>query len=261
MPTLRILSALLFGFAQALQAQTIAQDVVILNSQRSFAGIIVEQKPGAYIRLLRLPEHDTLAFPMDSIDRIVKIVSTEKPAEEPHSTSDPHKKYNQKKHIVMIHGHLGGGDYSFSGFGLSMCQNFADRWQLGLGVHYIGQTGNSNTITFPDQQIVPLTIECRWKFSESLHGKGATFLSLSSGYNFTLNKTHFNSEQNIDMRITNGLFFNPGIAFRINLFENMGLMLDLGYQLTSSSLFNAQTDKKIGGKQWHNFAARGTLFF
>src|SRR5690349_19838998 len=133
---------LLFGFLLPLQAQTAVQDAVILNSQRQFNGIIVEQKPGQYIRLLRLPEHDTLQFLMDSIDRIVKIVNTTAASESASLTTEPLKKYNQKKHIMMIHGYLGCGYYSFSGFGLTMVRSFADRWHVGAGVHYIGQTGS-----------------------------------------------------------------------------------------------------------------------
>lgn len=260
MPTLFRTAFFLFGFVRLLHAQTSAQDVVILNSQRSYSGIVIEQKPGDYIRLLRLPEHDTLSFPMDSIDRIVKIVPTDKPADNQPAPLKPQTEYNRKRQTVMIHGYMGGGNYSFGGFGITLAQRIGKRWQVGVGGHYIGQKG-SYPGTLPDQQIVPVTVDCRWRFSQSATGKTAILLALNTGYNFMLNKEYIDGGQHVNGRITNGLFFNPSFAFRVNLWENAGLMLDLGYQLTSSRLYDLGTDLRIGKRQWHNFAARGTLFF
>ncbi len=249
-----------FLFEKNTYSQITAQDAVFLNNQLSYNGIVVEQKPGEYIRLLRLPEHDTLQFSMDSIDRIVKIFDTKPAAENPPATTEPLKKFNQNKHQVMVHAYAGGGDYSLGGFGISVNRNFSDRWQLGLGAHYIGQNGSYNA-TYPEQQIVPVTVDARYKFTQTPSGRFATLLSLSTGYNFMLKKSYFDPDQNININVRNGLFFNPSIAFRANLLPNAGLMFDVGYQLTTSTLFDAQNNEKITKKQWRNFAIRGTLFF
>lgn len=243
------------------QAQTTAQETVFLTNQSSYSGIVVEQKPGEYIRLLRVPELDTLQFHMDSIERVVRITAPAPvAAEDALPPTEPHKRFNQNPHIVMLHGYVGGGDYSLGGFGVTFSHNLHNRWWVGLGAHYIGQTGSYNA-TYPDRQIVPITADLRWNFSQSGSGRFVSMLALNAGYYFGLNNRYRDENLGIEVHARNGLFFNPSVAFRANVLPNAGLMLDLGYQLTTSSLFDTGNDTLIKRKQWHNFALRGTVFF
>ncbi len=233
-----------------------AQDIVLLNNGQHHQGIVIEQKPGEYIRLLRLPERDTLQFGLDAIDRIIKIVPPD--TSNPVSATAPERRFNQNKYIAFLHTYMGGGKYALGGVGMSVSRSFGDRWHAGLGLHYIGQT---STNTFPNQQIVPVTADFRFKISESKSGRLATLFGVSTGYNFSIDNKQFDSGLASEIRITDGIFFNPSLAFRVNFARNAGLMLDLGYQLTSGNIYHVETGNLLYKRTWHNFAARGSIFF
>jgi len=261
--TMRYLIALCILFCglpkNQLGAQT-AQDIVYLTSGLSHQGIVIEQKPGEYIRLLRLPGRDTLQFSMDAIDRIVKIIA---PAGSPLQESaanpiEPANRFNQNRYVAMLNFYIGGGKYSLVGIGMGVGRSFGDRWQAGLGVQFIHQT-NSNT--FPNQQIIPITADFKFKISESPKGRFAALLALSAGYSINVDDEQFDSGLNNNIRITDGVFFNPSIAFRVNVLRNAGIMFDVGYQLSSGNIYNVESGDLIDKRTWHNFAARGTLFF
>ncbi|MBX2928781.1 MAG: hypothetical protein KF852_13180 [Saprospiraceae bacterium] len=246
-----------------LTAQT-AQDAVYLTNQQFYQGIIIEQKPGEHIRLLRLPERDTLQFEMDDIDRIVKLLDSSAPlaGAATESTSAlsalPERKFNRNKYVAMLHASIGGGKYALLGLGISVARSFEDRMQAGIGVQFIGQTSNN---TFPNQQIIPVTADFRFKISESRGGRLATMAGLSAGYNISVDNKQFDSGFNADIRVTNGVFLNPSLAFRVNILRNMGLMMDFGYQFSSGNIYFIETGELYDRRTWHNFAARGTLFF
>ncbi len=242
-----------------LQAQAV-QDVVYLTNQQFHQGIVIEQKPGEYIRLLRLPERDTLQFGMEEIDRIVKIVPPAAMATPANTdkSPEPERRFNRNKNIMMLHGHIGGGKFPFAGLGFSIGHNFHDRWQIGMSVHYLYQTSFR---TFPTHMILPLTVEARYKFSQSPKGRFATFFALSSGYKFSIEDRQYDSGLNLNVLVKGGLYFNPSIAFRVNIFPNTGLMLDVGYQLTTGKIVIEDSGVLLDNRTWHNFAARGSLFF
>lgn len=135
-----------------------AQDIVYLTSGLWHQGIVIEQKPGEYIRLLRLPERDTLQFSMDAIDRIVKIVAPTN-SSLPENAVKPVSLFNQNRYVAMLNFYIGGGKYSLGGIGMSVGRSFNDRWQAGIGIQYIQQT-NSNI--FPNQQIIPITADFKF---------------------------------------------------------------------------------------------------
>ena len=237
-----------------------AQDIVYLTSGLSHQGIVIEQKPGEYIRLLRLPERDTLQFSMDAIDRIVKIVAPANSTLPENTTrpTAPEKRFNTNRYVAMLNCYIGGGKYSLVGIGMGVGRSFGDRWQAGLGVQFIHQTSSN---TFPNQQISPITADFKFKISESPKGRFATFLALSAGYNISVDDEQFDSGLSNNIRITDGVFFNPSIAFRVNVLRNAGLMFDLGYQFSSGNIYNVESGDLIDKRTWHNFAARGSLFF
>jgi len=237
-----------------------AQDIVYLTSGLSHQGIVIEQKPGEYIRLLRLPERDTLQFSMEAIDRIVKIVAPENSLlpENTARPTAPEKRFNTNQYVAMLNGYIGGGKYALVGIGMSVGRSFGDRWQAGLGVQFIHQTSSN---TFPNQQIIPITADFKFKISESPKGRFATLLALSAGYNISVDDEQFDSGLSNNIRITDGVFFNPSIAFRVNILRNAGLMFDVGYQFSSGNIYNVESGDLIDKRTWHNFAARGSLFF
>lgn len=286
------------------------EDRVIMLNDAIHEGIIIEQKPGEHIKLLRLPEKDTLTLAMESIDRLEKIIRErsslnhsetsrelintdnptvlKKPAipaapspptapsvpgvpdapvapetppvpempDEPGGTFTA--KYNSKAAYIMLHGLLGGGDYAYQGFGLSAGKNVGDDWQVGLSIHYMGQTSDN---AIPQRQTFPLAVDIRRTIKRSKNSRFSALLSVSSGYNFTVNGDYFSEKYMTQAKIGNGLYFNPALAFRFNTTKNTGLMLDLGYQLTTGGLADAQTNDRLESLSWSSFLVRGSFFF
>ena len=86
-------------------------------------------------------------------------------------------------------------------------------------------------------------------------------LGLSGGYNFTVNGNYYDEVLFANMRMSNGYYFNPSIGLRMNILENLGVMLDVGYHYNNSSLLYNESGDKAGTTEWHNILIRGTLFF
>jgi hypothetical protein len=107
----------------------------------------------------------------------------------------------------------------------------------------------------------------RWAWMPGISSKAAgqgrftTLLAVSGGYNFTLNGQYFDEAYQTNFKIGNGVFFHPGIAFRVNLWQNTGLMFDIGYLFNSASLTHVASGEKTRQLAWHNILLRGSFFF
>ncbi|MGB4848127.1 MAG: hypothetical protein WBP41_09435, partial [Saprospiraceae bacterium] len=139
------------------------------------------------------------------------------------------KVYNTKKNFVYVSGGTGGGDYPFACFGLNLGRRFFnDDLMAGIGIHYIGNTQDGSGIGGNDAvQIFPVMIDLRQKFMGSRDGRFATLLIADAGYVFSITG---NGEDAVgEYKFLNGWTFNPGIGFRYNFFENVGLMFDISW--------------------------------
>lgn len=250
-------------FTQAAISQMKALDKIFLTDQSAYEGIVIEQKPGEYIRLLRLPEKDTLKIEYETIEKMTRLVADESDMSPQKSKKEglqpPKKVYNNRRTYGMVHGVTGGGDYAYAGFGLSFGVNLNPDFQIGLGVHYFGQL--SDPLNAPSRQTFPLALDLRHTILKSKSGRFTTMLGLSGGYNFTVNGDYFDETLFANMKMSNGYYFNPSIGLRVNILENLGLMLDVGYHYNNSSLLWRDSGDKAGTVHWHNILIRGTLFF
>lgn len=240
-----------------------AVDKIFLTNRSAYEGIVIEQKPGEYIRLLRIPEKDTLQIEYENIERMTKLVSEESGRSNQISDKGgiqtPGKVFNSRRAYGMVHGVTGGGDYAYAGFGLSFGVNVNPNFQAGMGVHYFGQL--SDPLNTPSRQTFPLALDLRHTILRSKSGRFSTMLGVSGGVNFTINGDYFDEILFANMRMGNGYYFNPSIALRMNILENLGIMLDVGYHYNNSRLLRIESGEKIGTVDWHNILIRGTLFF
>lgn len=138
------------------------------------------------------------------------------------------KVYNTKKNFVFVSGGTGGGDYPFACFGLNLGRRFFNgQTMAGIGVHYIGNTADGTYPVVDPVQVFPVMIDIRQTFMESRNGRFATLLIADAGYVFSITG---NGEDAIgEYKFLNGWAFNPGIGFRYNIFENVGLMFDISW--------------------------------
>jgi hypothetical protein len=234
---------LLCGALSAAYGQTDAPVAIDLPDANANPGAIIEQKHGP-----GFPERSSQQLEMGQSERGAETL----PA------AAPQQGFNQRAFYPMLHGWIGGGDYAFQGLGISVNHRITGRAEAGLGVHYLGQTSDNS---LHQRQTIPLTADLRYAFSESRSGRFAASLALSTGYNFTLNREYFDPRENVQVSVSDGWYFSPGLSFRANILPNAGLMLDLGYQLSTSRLDRADSGDQLGRRNWNNFALRAGLFF
>jgi hypothetical protein len=239
----------------------------VLHDQTSHDGVILEQVPGERLVFYRLAQKDTLTINIENISRMIRLVPgiAENSAEvkENPIKSRSFKPFNTAPAYVMLHYATGGGsggDYIFHGFGLSVGANTYWGLQVGFSAQYF--SGESNVGQWqPSRQTVPLGLDARYIIKSAGNGRFTTLLAVSGGYNFTLNGQYYDEAYQTNFKIGNGVFFHPGIAFRVNLWQNTGLMFDIGYLFNSASLTHVASGEKTRQLAWHNILLRGSFFF
>jgi hypothetical protein len=169
--------------------------------------------------------------------------------------------YNTKRNYVFVNACIGGGDFPFKGLGLNLSRQFFNgKTMAGIGAHYIGDTGDGSSIGgFDPIQIFPLMVDIRQTFMESPNGRFSTQLIADAGYVIRINGHNSNSEGSYEYQ--NGWAINPGISFRLNVFKNMGVMLDITWlHLISSREWLVPVEKK-DHIHWDVGLVRMNVFF
>jgi len=233
-------------------------DQVVMEDGRKLDGLIIEQKPGAHLSLWRPDEGDTLVLHMDQIDRILRITAPMISQTDPEKMPEEIKevKYGTNRFTTLIRGAHGGFTYGFHGAGLAIGMRIHPGIEIGLGAQYFGEYTNNAF-----HQIMPLCLESRFRLYRSKSGRFERLFSLETGINFSLNKYFWNHERGEFLSIRNGYYLHPALGFKIYLFPNLGLILDLGYQLNTGHLHTYDTKERLGYKRYHNAIVRGSLFF
>lgn len=233
-------------------------DEVHLRSGARHQGIVIEQKPGESIRLLRLPQQDTLAFAMEDIERITRILPAEgSPVAQPPAVSAPAgRMFNDNPWVVSLHASTGGGTYSVTGFGAAVQKRLSDeRALLGIGLQFLADQNNYGVNT------LPLTLNGAYELTRSKRGRLGSMAFLDLGYSVNFGGNYFDETTLAFVDYGNGLHLNTGIRFRINVLRNTGIWLDAGYLFHNSQLRNADTREKWGVKSWSVFLAKAAVFF
>jgi hypothetical protein len=249
--------------AQSLQAT----DRVVLLDQTSHDGVILEQVPGERLVLYRVAQKDTLTINIENISRMIRlfpgIAENSVEVKENPIKSRSFKPFNTGPAYVMLHYATGGGsggDYIFHGFGLSVGANTYWGLQVGFSAQYL--SGESNVGQWqPSRQTVPLGLDARYIIKSAGNGRFTTLLAVSGGYNFTLNGQYYDDLSRVNYKIGTGFFFHPGLAFRINFWQNTGLMFDIGYLYNYAPLIHLDSGTKTSQTAWHNIILRGSFFF
>lgn len=233
-------------------------DKIQTRAGKMYQGIIIEQTPGASIKLFRTTEMDTVEIMYPDIARILRVFDQEPAAQKP---SNPENDYNWwspcfncRKTYVMLHFLGAGGDEEilYLGAGLSFGYNIKRVIQIGLGASVMGsieQERNARTV-------VPLTLDIRYVFSESKRGRGAFLLGFSPGVNVPMY-----SSADADLQPKAGLFFSGTFGFRFNVTSQFGFLLDFGYMPNSLNFYSKSSGEYLR-QQWYQMGMiRGSVFF
>ena len=171
------------------------------------------------------------------------------------------RSFNTKKNYVFFSGSIGGGDYPFAGLGINLSHQLSNgKTWIGAGAHYIGNTGDGSGIGgFDPIQVFPLMADLRHTFMQSPDGRFSTLLIVDGGYVVSI--TENGDDADGEYEYLNGWAINPGIGFRFNIFENMGLMIDITWLHHSSPRVWLAPVEKKDHKHWDLGLVRGSIFF
>lgn len=243
----------LFLFYTSCSSQMMATDRIHVKSGEIHQGIIIEQVPGNYLKLLKLPQKDTIDLLYVDVEKISKILSDEEinygaATQDNFIARGPC--FNCRKTYVMIFGAVGKVEEVMMAGGLSFGYNIKKFAQAGLGVQ-IFYTLLDNT----DRIFMPVTLDLRHVFARSNSGRSSFLIGISPGYNISLFESKASFKQG------NGLYISGSFGFRFNISSNFGLMLDLGYTGSGSAISDKATGEFIKNSWTHHPMVRGTVFF
>jgi hypothetical protein len=250
---------LMLGGMTFAQVRPVAQDRVYLRSGDVYTGIIVEQIPGESIRLWRSMEADTLQFTMESIARITKAM-TEPESTNPDSLKTefekPQPQFNLSPWKISFQFGAGGGDYPVAILGAGVYKYFpVQRAWLGINAAWLGDQSSRGASS------VPVLLHGSIELANSMKGRLATGVFAEAGYSFNLADAFFDEKTQSVLKHGDGMHTNIGVRFRLNVMQNVGIWLDVGYTRHTSTLRNSVTDMKAGVKDWNLAVFRGSVFF
>ena len=137
-----------------------------------------------------------------------------------------HAVYNTKRNFMMINVCLGGGEYPFGGLGITLSRTFYNgNTMLGVGAHYIGNTISDNFQDLDELQYFPIMLDLRQKFMKSKDDRFATYVIFDGGYVVSISSNDSNMYG--EYEYLNGWAINPGVSARFNIFNNIGVMMDV----------------------------------
>lgn len=250
----------LIAWTNLLNAQTSAPetDAVYLNSGQVYRGLIIEQRPGASIRLWRAPQGDTLSFDMDIIDRITKITASSAPMVETLVKSTPTKIFrtNTKSWATALQVMVGGGDHSVGGAGIVVQRRLDNnRSWAGLGLTFVGDVNNYGT------HALGIIAHGSHEFSSGWNNRLGALAFMDLGYSYNLGGEYIDDQSQSLYHYGNGLHLFTGLRFRLNVLHNAGIWLDMGFLRHTSKIRAVEDNAKIGTKGWNMINFRGSIFF
>ena len=167
--------------------------------------------------------------------------------------------YNTRRNFMMLHYGVGGGDYPFGSLGLNLARQFNNgNTILGIGASYIGNTATVDWIGIDEVQVFPLMLDVRQKFMESQNQRFASFVTFDGGYVVSI--TEGDDDEFGPYEFKNGWAINPGVAFRFNVFDNVGIMADVSWMHHGGPKEWTLIDRNEW-KWWDTIWLRGHVFF
>lgn len=167
---------LVFSTKMFSQQNNYPSDKIYLNdSVTVYEGLIIEQAPAKYIKIVRTKEKDTVQVQMKDIWKMLRI----HPVQEAPPKAEPVKKKKVKNRFAFIELLGTGGLYSFN-YDFRFDKTIFDKWGLRAGIEYLplntynysGDKLTYSTVLFPF--MVNYLIGKRNKFLEL--GLGAVYV-------------------------------------------------------------------------------------
>lgn len=257
----------LFFFPLVIFAQDKELEQIFLVNNKNYIGSIIEQKPGEYIKFQVHETHDTLTIAFDDIEKIVKLkmdslktnMKENGAPGKTNKTKETGDLFNTRPISLQLHYGLGGGDVSFTRMGFGLYRNLGTSYKVGISTSYFGENGY-NPNKFLQFQKIPVMAEFLYDINRYSKNRMALFSRLGAGYSFTLNGSYYDPDRMLSFKQTNGLAFNLGIGYRLNVFKNTGFLFDVNYSLIIDQNESDNNSLRIKNL-WDNILFSGHLFF
>lgn len=103
------------------------------------------------------------------------------------------------------------------------------------------------------------TGEFNYDLQSFFDGRLTLFSSLSLGYTHYFYSARY--EEAVETYISDGLYFNPRIGYRINFFKNIGVTIGLGYQYVGGTKRRVSNGEKIKNMNLSSLSVNTSIFF
>lgn len=266
-----VVIAVIFASANFAFSQTEGEDLVQLKNGTSVRGIIIEQRPGEFIRVLQIPSQDTVKIMLMEIETLLKIVPNVNESEIIHNLPYPQDTVNKplvdntvkdgfNQHLFQVRINMARLflDYAGEGYGFSLHRKIGSTTYAGVGFSYF--KGRIN-LPYQDRKSLAFFGEFSHDIGLSTKGRLGFRGGLGLGYNIDFSESYFDLDANVNAKLSNGLFAHPHVGLRMNLTKNTGLLFDIGYQYIHANLQSLTTKEKIEGRNWSSTVFRISLFF
>ena len=247
-------------FSSFLIGQLSPTDRIQTKDGKVHQGIIIEQIPGSNIKMLRIPELDTVVVMYNDVAKILRVfddsIANEKPKKSETQYTWWSPCFNCRSTYVMLNlfGASGIESTPFVGTGLSFGYNLDGLFQLGLSTNIMANVDNDSNED--PLVIMPVTMDFKYVFSQSKRGRGAFLITIGGGPSIPIH-----SPENNFVSTKSGWFLNGTFGFRLNVTSQFGFLLDFGYASHSLNFHNKQTDSHLEHKWYHMAIVRGSIFF
>ena len=177
-----LISLLLVISAKAFSQQiNYPTDKIYLNdSVTIYEGLIIEQAPAKYVKIIRTKEKDTVQVAMKDIWKMLRI----HPVQETPPKADPVKKKNVKNRYVYTEILGTGGLYSLN-YDFRFDKTSLNKWGLRAGIEYLPL----NTYNYSGDKLIYSTVLIPFMVNY-LIGKKNNFLELGLGAVYVLKWKH-----------------------------------------------------------------------
>ena len=257
-------SGIFFLMVVSANAQTAGPDIVELKSGEKHQGLIVEQRPGNYLRLVQKPSSDTLTLHYSDITALYKSAEE---ASAPQMDTDSMLKsapetplptaFNQRRIYAGISTAVSGGDWRNTGLGAQLHYTVLPSLKAGVSLQFYWGDGHTAVM----DQILPVSLDVLYTIQSTQSGRMSLLAGSSIGCAFVQQRNYYSTKFETDAELSRGLFYSASLGGQVNFTRNTGLRVEVGYQYVGAKAYRLGTDDFLQRNKQSNIFLRGTVFF
>lgn len=235
-------------------SQEAPPDKMWLRSGQVLEGKLILPDRGDLVGIILASSGDTVQILQKDIDHVERRVIWTPDELKPATSSQLPKRFNQKRIYSMLHGVGGSGDHGILGAGLCAGYRWDSGIETGLSAHYYSLTNWGNGI-------VPVGLDARLPISWSKTGRFVSLFQLTTGLGFSHSRESFHPDHNTITHKGTGFFIQPGLAFRMNITRQLGMIFDLCYMSSRLPIVESSSQNTLDWESKHYILSRFGILF